>query len=175
VSLKRRELALLCLGGFFVFMLVYYFLVISPALSKQTALERFNAKKSADLISVMEMRDQWKVFQKKRANAEEIFKRRGKDFSLLSYLEQISRETGIEASIQYMKPLTFSASNDGYKPEGIEMGLKGIHIQQLVHFLHKIEHSENLLFIKRFKVRPITDNKIRLLELTLQIQTYSSI
>jgi hypothetical protein len=121
---------------------------------------------------MLQVKSQWETFQASRKEAEGILRQRGEDFTLLTYLERVSREAGIEKKIRYMKPVSLSDKGELYKPECIEMQLEDIDIQRLVEFLYKIEQSKNLLIVDRAKIRPVTKGSERSIELTLQVRTY---
>ena len=172
MRMNRREMALAVLGGVFVMALLYYVFVISPAVARQEALISYVEKKEADLVGVMELRDKWEKFKTSKEKAEKILAQRGEKFTLLSFLEGVSREVGIDSKIQYMKPLTYQGEQGILKPVGIEMKLEGINTEQLVNLLHKIEYSENLLNIKLIKILRADSKEMKLLKVTLQVNTY---
>lgn len=169
---KTRQGALLALAGLVVIGLLYSLLVISPALSRQRTLNEYIERKQADLKSMVELKARWESFQRARAEAEGILRQRGEGFTLLTYLERVCREAGIEKKIQYMKPISFQEKEETYRAEGIEMQVADVDMQRMVDFLFRIEHSGNLLVIERLKARPVSKGKERLLELTLQVKTY---
>lgn len=172
MRVKNREVVLFSLAGLMVIALLYYLIVVNPALSRQKALREYVTKKQAEVTSMLEMKQQWETFQRARSDAERILRQRGEEFTLLTYLERVSRESGIEKKIRYMKPLSFPEKDDPYKPDAIEMQLEDIDVQRLVDFLYKIEHSRKLLAVDRLKVRPFSKGSDRVLELTLQVKTY---
>jgi len=173
MRVKNREIALYSLAGLVVVGLLYTLLVVNPALSRQKVLKGHVARKQSEVTAMLEMKSQWQAFQKARSEAETILRQRGEEFTLLTYLEQVSREAGIEKKIRYMKPLSFPDNKDeSRKPDAIEMQLEDIDVQRLVDFLYKIEHSRKLLAVDRMKVRPVAKGSERMLELTLQVKTY---
>lgn len=172
MRLNRREMAFAAFGGILVVVLLYYLFVISPAVARQNSLIAYIEKKEADLAGMIELRDKWERFKTNRQKAEKVLAQRGKKFTLLSFLEGVSREVGIDNKIQYMKPLTFREEEGALKPVGIEMNLDGINTQQLVRLLHKIEYSEKLLNIKLIKILRINRGKEKLVKVTLQVNTY---
>jgi len=172
MRLNRREMAFAVLGGIFVLALLYYLFVISPAIARQNSLIGYIEKKEADLIGMMQLKDEWERFKTNKQKAEKILAQRGKKFTLLSFLEGVSREVGINNKIQYMKPLTFREEEGNLKPVRIEMKLEGINTRQLVSLLHKIEYSENLLNIKLIKILRADSKEMKLLKVTLQVNTY---
>ncbi|MDD5205714.1 MAG: hypothetical protein PHS17_09845 [Desulfobacterales bacterium] len=172
MRVQGRDMISFSLAGLAVIGILYYLLVVSPALSKKTKLEEYIGRKKADVTSMLQVKNQWETFQAARKEAEGILRRRGEDFTLLTYLERVSRESGIEKKIRYMKPISLSDKEEPYKPECIEMQLEDIDIQRLVEFLYKIEQSKNLLIVDRAKIRLVTKGSERSIELTLQVKTY---
>lgn len=172
MKLNRREMALAVLGGILVIALLYYFFIISPAVARQEVLIDYVEKKESDLVGMMELKNKWERFKSNRQKAEKILAQRGDRFTLLSFLEGVSREAGIDDKIQYMKPLTYHGEEGALKHVGIEMKLDGIDTEQLVSLLHKIEYSEKLLNVKLIKILRVDRKQEKLLKVTLQVNTY---
>lgn len=172
MRVQNREMILFSLAGLVVIGFLYYFLVVGPALSRQAVLKEYIEKKKADVVSMLEMKNRWETFQAARKEAEGILRQRGGEFTLLTYLERVSRESGIEKKIRYMKPVPLAEKQDLYKPECIEMQLEEIDMQRLLDFFYKIEHSKKLLIVDRAKIRPVSKGNERSIELTLQVRTY---
>jgi len=175
MRINRREKALLLVGGLMVFALMYYLFVVSPTLARQKTLERYIVKKESDLAEMMERKIKWDRFKRDKVEAEKTLARRGKKFTLLSFLEAISREVGIHNMIQYMKPISSAEESGALKGVGMEIKLEGININHLVNFLYKIEYSGKLLNIKRIKIQRLSKRKAQTLRVTLQINTYTTI
>jgi len=172
MKLDRKQMTYVFFGGLILVALLFYFIVISPALSKQEALAKNIAKRKQDLVRISEIKAKWQNFQKDRSDVQEAIKGRG-GFTLLSYLEAVTREIGIDQRIQYIKPVTFPEGEGKLKPEGIEISLDGINMEQLVSFLYKIEYSGKLLHVKRIKILRASKEKTSLLKVTLQVNTYN--
>ncbi|MFZ7113114.1 MAG: type II secretion system protein GspM [Desulfatiglandales bacterium] len=173
MKVKRREMLLLVASGIIVLVLVYHLLVISPALSRQEALVRHIANKEADLKKIRSLSNEWERFQRSRTEAEKMLKQRGERFTLLSYLEGISRQLGINSKIHYMKPLTFQDELKGsIRPEGIEIKLDGVATRELIPFLQRIEHAGKLLNIRRIRIQRTSKEGEDYLSVTLQVHTY---
>ena len=172
MKFRKHHLIISSIAGFLILSSLYYLILLSPAFSGRKYLEERVSKSKAELKRMRTLKTEWEVFQQNRDEAEKMLKKRGKSFTLLTYLEKVCRLSGIESKIQYMKPLDFVAKADGLKPVGIEMRLEDLHIGQLVTFLYRVEHGGNLLSIPRIKIRPTGQEGARALELTLQINTY---
>ncbi|MCF8063134.1 MAG: hypothetical protein K9M82_11500 [Deltaproteobacteria bacterium] len=167
-----RHLTAVFAGGFLLLALLYWAVVLRPAAVERRTLEARVVDMTEDLERMRLLQDQWERFQEMRSEAERMLQRRGDGFTLLSYLEGVSRQIDISDKIQYMKPLEFSEPVEGLQPTGIEMRLERLDIQELVQFLYRVEHSENLLNVVRMKIRPSSGKTERTLELTLQVNTY---
>ena len=174
MKLDRKQMTYVFIGGFVLAALLFYGIVISPALSRQELLAKNIAKRKQDLVKISEIKAKWQSFQRDRADVQEAIKGRG-GFTLLSYLEAVTREIGIDQRIQYIKPVTFAEGEGKLKPEGIEMSLDGVNMEQLVNFLYRIEHSGKLLHVKRIKILRASKEKTSLLKVTLQVNTYNPV
>ena len=172
MKLDRKQMTYVFFGGLVLVALLFYLAVISPALSKQELLAKNIAKRKQDLVRISEIKGKWQRFQRDRADVQEAIKRRG-SFTLLSYLEAVTREIGIDQRIQYIKPVTFPEGEGKLRPEGIEISLDGINMEQLVNFLYRIEYSGKLLHAKRIKILRTSKEKASLLKVTLQVNTYN--
>ena len=173
MKLDRKQMTYVFFGGLFLVSLLFYFVVISPGLSKQKTLERSIAKRKADLVRIMELNSTWESFKKDRSEVEAALRSRGDRFSLLSFLEGVTREVGIDKNIQYIKPVAFPPGEGAFRPEGIELSLENMGIEQLVNFLYKVEHTGNLLYVKRIKILKIARGTSSTLKVTFQVNTYT--
>jgi hypothetical protein len=174
MKLDRKQMTYVFFGGLFLVALLFYLIVISPALSKQALLAKNIAKRKQDLVRISEIKGKWQSFQRDRSEVQEAIKGRG-GFTLLSYLEAVTREIGIDQRIQYIKPVTFPEGEGKLRPEGIEISLDGVNMEQLVTFLYRIESSGKLLHVKRIKILRASKEKTSLLKVTLQVNTYNPV
>ena len=175
MKLDRTQMTYLFFGGLFFVALLFYFVAISPGLSKQEQLEKSISKRKADLVKITELKRRWENFKRDQGEVEQALRSRGDRFTLLSFLEGITREVGIDKNIQYIKPVTFPPSEVAgtFKPEGIEMSLDNVGMEQLVNFLYKVELSGDLLFVKRIKILKTSRGSTSTLKVTLQVNTYT--
>lgn len=174
MKLDRKQMTYVFFGGLFLAVLLFYLIVISPALSREELLSKNIAKRKQDLVRISEIKGKWQNFQKDRSDVQEAIKGRG-GFTLLSYLEAVTREIGIDQRIQYIKPVTFPEGEGKLRPEGIEISLDGVNMEQLVNFLYRIEYSGKLLHVKRIKILRASKEKTSLLKVTLQVNTYNPV
>ena len=166
----RRKIAFFLFGGILIFALFYYLFIFSPVMAKQKPLEKNITKKEADLLKMVELNLKWDRFKYNKVEAEKTLARRGMKFTLLSFLEGVSRKTGIHDKIQYMKPISTPEESGSIKQAGMEIKLEDMDIGQLVSFLYEIEYSGKLLTIKRIKIQ----RKAQSLRVILQVHTYTT-
>lgn len=171
MKLTRNHILVISAAGLLVMGFLYYWLVISPAITERQRLANRIEKRRSDLVQMTALSIDWQNFQRKRDQAEARLKQKGDRFTLLSFLEALSRSVGVEKKIQYMKPLSL-AEEGKIRPEGIEMVLEKIDMRELVNFLYRIEYSKRLLTIKRIKIQKSSRGKDPSLKVTLQIYAY---
>ncbi|MFC1867806.1 hypothetical protein ACFL0H_06710 [Thermodesulfobacteriota bacterium] len=173
MKIFRRKASIIILAGVLAICLLYYLIIVSPALSRNRFLTTYIRKMETDYMNMKELKKEWDSFQDTRADAEAILRKRGNNFTLLSFLEGVAREQGIDHNIKYIKPVSFSDENGPVRLEGIEMKFDDIQIGQLTNFLVKIEYAGKLMNIKRIKIMRVSTGNIRSLEVILQVNTYS--
>jgi Tfp pilus assembly protein PilO len=173
VRLSRRQAHLGALAGLILFSALYYWIVISPALSRQRSLSNHIRKKEADLVAVTALKRDWESFQEVRAKAQKTLERKGKGFSLLSFMEDTFKATGMETKIQYMKPMSLPGNDEAPKPQALEIGLDGVNTRELITFLQRVESSGKAVHFKRTKIQRSSRSKESSLKVTLQIYTYT--
>jgi hypothetical protein len=154
--------------------MLYYFFVVSPNLAKEDFLRRAIRNKEADQKEMEALQGAWERMKREHAAGEAALQVRGDKFTLLSFLEGISREVGIANKIQYVKPLTFPEEPGSLKKEGMEVKLEDMDIHELVEYLYKIEYSGKLLKIQRIKVQRVSGkDDTSSLRVTIQVHTFS--
>ena len=136
-------------------------------------LKKVLTKREADLEKMRQLAANWEQFRKNREEAQKILARRGSGFTLLSFLEGISREVGIDSKIQYIKPVSYPETEGPLKLSGMEMKLDDINMRQLMNFLYGIEFSQRLIKVKRIRIQKASGGEDENLKVTLQVDTYS--
>ncbi|MEW6664873.1 MAG: type II secretion system protein GspM [Thermodesulfobacteriota bacterium] len=177
MRLRTREKALMALGGSLLFLVLYYLVLLSPAMTRSKALEGRIVRSEKDLKEMEALQRRWTGLQALRAEASKKLVMGEKSFSLLTFLEDVCREAGIGPRIQYLKP-SFSQEAEGSKAsEGIEISLDGINTAELVRLLHRIEHSGQMLQWGRVRIQGGTKGQGgqgETLKVILQVSTYKN-
>jgi len=173
IKLAKREKYVVviasCIIGLFLFInfIVLPFFKAKDRTSKGIATKEAEYKEIAELVSV------YQEYKKDADRIERMLTKRGKGFTLGTYLDDAAGKTGVKDLIKHMQPSKSSSAEAGaiFEEYSIEMKLEGINTDQLVSYLYRIENPEDLIFIKRIS---ITDNKKQegYLDAIIQVQTY---
>ncbi|MGD8386822.1 MAG: hypothetical protein PVG49_06755 [Desulfobacteraceae bacterium] len=170
----RQRTGILLAVGLLALAAVYYLLLVSPAFSEHKRLAHILTKEKSGLAVMKDLQTEWLAFVATREQAEKLLAKRGDDFSLLSFMEGLTRKVGVGDRIAYMKPLSYSSEEQGQQTlVGIEIQLDGLRMKDLVRLLHATEYSGKLLRIHRIKIKANAQEKHRDLKVTLQVQTYT--
>ena len=73
-------------------------------------------------------------------------------FRILSHLEHLSQEAGLEKSVTAMKPTTLPASG-GYQTTNVQVRFESVPLAKLLDFLARLEKSESLVGVRSLTVR----------------------
>ncbi len=174
MSAKRQQVSMVTIGGMVILSILYYLLIFSPSLTRErTLLERMK-KKESDVVQMLRLKTERQQLIGRHRKAVDLLKRRGKNFTLLSFLEALSREVGISGRIQYMKPVSFPETTSPMGQNGVELRLDGISMDELVRYLYHVEYSKKFLAVPRMKVQRMKGKGGEiLLRVTMQVTTYT--
>jgi len=172
IRLEKREklfvVTAVCLIA--IFLLINFLIV--PFFKEKARLSKGIALKELELKELAALGAEYMKYRKGADEMERILAKRGKGFTLMSYLDKASGEANVKGQIKYMNPSRSSSKNIGpYEESGVEIKLEGINTDQLVAYLYMIEAPADLIFIRRISV---TDNKKQegYLDSIIQVMTY---
>lgn len=167
---------MLTIGGIIFLSVLYYLVVFSPGVKRERMVRERVRKKESDIRAMMQLKREWETLRASKIRANELLKRRGKQFALLSFLEGLSRKVGINDRIQYMKPVLFQeSSSSSLRQVGVEMRLDGLSMKDLVQYLYRIEYSDAFLAVPRIKIQRVEEKGTAAsLRVTMQVRTYIS-
>ncbi len=164
MKLARRERLFLISGGVFIGIFILITGVIMPLVKSRATLEESLRQKDAHLGQVYTLAEKIRSLQKV---AQRDVQNKYKDLTLFGFFEQLALELGIKEHIEHMKPL--EASRDSIH-ESIEVKIKGIGLNDLVHLLYRIDSSPYPVKIRRLNLRRISTDKS--LDITFQVALY---
>lgn len=170
-GLNRRERFAVYGAGVALVVFLILQLIIFPVFHQRTRLRSEIISKQADLQKMHELKAEFDMLTQNNRVADSEFKKRAKNFTLFSFLDNLAGKSGIKQNIDYMKPSTSNLKNSPYVLSIVEMKLQSITMEQMVTFLHGIEMSGEQLWVKRMSLSR-DDKKEGLLNSIIQVETY---
>jgi general secretion pathway protein M len=166
---KREKISVAAAVAALVIFLVLQVLVF-PLLEKNDQLSRLLATRQKEREQIQLLQAEYLKTTEKTQQAQRRLKRRRQGFTLFSFLETLARETGVKSHIAYMRPTTTSQKDSPYRLSMVEMKLQDITMAQLLAYLHGIETSRDMIFIKRLSISK-GEQKADLINTVFQVET----
>jgi general secretion pathway protein M len=172
-GLNRRER--LAIYGAVIAIVVFIVLqfIVFPVLNSRTALRREIDDKRLNLNEIYQLKAEYDALTRTNQMADAQLKRRDRNFTLFSFLDNLAGKSGIKQNIVYMKPSTSNLKNSPYTLSIVEIKLQSLTMEQTLTFLHGIEMSGNQVWVKRMSLTR-DEKKEGLLNSTIQVETYQS-
>jgi general secretion pathway protein M len=169
---KREKLSVLGASILVACFLLFQF-VISPLLEKKELLDRQLEVKTKIFADMVHLASEYDAILGNNKNLEKIYSKRDKNFTLFAFLEKLAGSAGIKDSIAYMKPSTTADKYSDMEFSLVEMKLKEIKLSQLISYLHMVETSKNVVFVKRLGITRDDKNK-NSISAVLHVETVKS-
>lgn len=170
MKLAGREKAIITVAGVAIVLVLFFQFGLSPALERLKTLDRLVAQKEREVQEMKALREAYLTQQAVMEEVNHSLSRRGKDFAIFSFLEDLAIKSGVKSNIMYMKP-ALSTTGELYRESSVEMKLEGIALQQLIQYLYQIEHAPQLLRVRRLLIKPRFANPDTL-DITFQVSTF---
>jgi general secretion pathway protein M len=167
---KREQIAVSVAAVVVLIFLVAQF-IVAPYKEKQERLARSLQTKTEALREMKALKAQYEALTEKARMSKVRFDRREQGFTLFSFLDRLASETGVKDHITYMKPSKVDDEDTPYRISLVEMKLQDITMKQLTPYLHKVETSKNVVFIRRMSITR-TGRDEALIDAVLQVETY---
>ena len=149
---SRREKISVSVAACVLFVFILVELIINPIIDKRETMQRSIKIKEASLKRMVELKAEYDVIKQKASINERQMGRRENGFTLFSFLEKLAGEAGVKDNIDYMKPTSSTIPGSTLKRTMVEVKLNGITMEQLTKYLHGIETSRNIVFVKRLSI-----------------------
>lgn len=166
---KREKYAIYALSGAILLFILIQFIVF-PSIDKRKRLKRALQVKEDDLLEMIALKSDYNAIEKRMNLAKVRFENREKGFTLFSFLDSLTGKARIKEYVTYMKPSTTVQKNNSYKISQVEMKLKGLTLKQLTNYLHMIETSKNIVYIKKLSISK-TGEQESFIDVVLQVET----
>ncbi|RJQ68479.1 MAG: hypothetical protein C4519_23065 [Desulfobacteraceae bacterium] len=171
VNLQSREKLIIGVAGVVLGLFIIAYLIIFPILDRRAGLRRQIVTQTQALEQMHLLKTEYETLTRHVQQSEARLKTRSKGFTLFSFLDTLAGQSGIKQNIAYMKPSTTNLKNSPYSLSMVELKINVLNMEQLVSFLHGIETSPNLIWIKRISIAK-GEKETDLLNAVLQVETY---
>lgn len=165
---RREKNALGVLAALLVAILLYEG-ICAPLLRWRQRQRAIIAVKTAQLQQLSTSLDEFRSIEKRLLLLQNMIDTRRRDFTLFSFLNQISETLDLGKHIVLMKP-THPETIGPYRLARIEMKWKDVGLDTLVQWLGQVEESGNLVHVQKLALQPSTENPA-LLDVGIQVQT----
>jgi Tfp pilus assembly protein PilO len=171
LNITQRERRVLAVASVILLLIIVY-LGVDAAVQQYQELGRRIEIKKQDLVKISHLRDQYVETHRQVQEIRSRLEKKQKDFSLLSFIEDLANREGIREKIGSVKPKKIPL-NDDYDESSVEIQMDNITLPKFVDFSYKVEHSGHLLKVKRLRIKTRYDDR-NLLNVTLQVSTYEN-
>ncbi len=170
--LNKRERYAIFAAAAFVLLFVVVEFIVAPIMDRQQRLETAIRQKQATLTDMQRMKLEYEALKNENERFKRNFSDRPEGFTLFSFLDALAGEAGVKDNIAYMKPSKSRPKNSPYNLSMVELKLQEINIKQLTPYLHMIETSKNMVFIRRISITKT--GKEGMIDAILQVETFEA-
>jgi general secretion pathway protein M len=149
---SKREQVGLAAAGVTLLLFLFFQVVISPVIHKKSRMEGEIVAQKKALMEMVALKNDFDQLKRSSELSERHFLQRDKKFTLFSFLDQLAGQSGVKENISYMKPTSSKKQETGLKKSIVEIKLNDITLNQLTSYLHGIETSKNMVFVKRLSI-----------------------
>ncbi len=132
-------------------MLVWLF-VVNGVLKRFDSLDRDIVSRKNTLSQIKSLEQDYASGKGEPSGFEAVFSQRQKDYTPLSFLEQLADESGARYEITYREPRGVSAGEE-FLEASVRVELRGVGVEKLMEYIYAVESSEEFLRIKNLNIR----------------------
>jgi len=170
---SRREQAGLAAAIAVIFLFILIKIIFTPVVNKKYRLKENLSAKETQLKEMIALKTEYDALKRNSELSERSFLKRDSGFTLFSFLDNLAGRAGVKENINYMKPTTTKKPGSERKKTTVEMKLQGITLNQLTIYLHGIETSKNMIFVKRLSISK-KGKQEGFITVVLQAETFES-
>ncbi len=169
MSKRERNMVTVAVIAIAIFMIIQFGVI--PLKGKRERMARALDSKTDTLTQMIQLKAQYETLTGNARQARIQFDEREPGFTLFSFLDRLAGQAGIKDHISYMKPSRSEDKESPYRLSLVEMKLQDIDLKQLTPYLHMVETSKNVVYIRRMS---ITKNRKDegVVDAILQVETY---
>ncbi len=157
---------------FFVLITTIFFIIAQlffwPAVANMKKSAAAIPKRQEDLRQLLSLRDEFYTLEDKMDKINLAIQRRGSNFELLTFLEELAKRCNIENKIVSMRPLNFPS---GIPDEmTVEIDIDGLTTEEMTKYFFEIENSGKLIYLRKTTIHS-NFGREKFLNVTLQVTT----
>ncbi len=171
MNLQRREKIIVAVAGVLLVVLLLLQLVVFPIIDRRDTLSKRIVQKRQELAEIKQLAGEYQALTSGTLSNEALLKNRPKSFTLFSFLDALAGKSGIKQNIIYMKPSSTNLKNSPYSLSMVEMKINNLTMEQLVNFLHGVETSQEMIWVKRVSLAK-GEKEGQLIDAVLQVETF---
>ena len=156
-NLSNREKILIYGAVLAVVLFLIYQLLFAPLLSSRSEYNLESARLEKSLYELKSLSEKY-VAEKATYDRLKKMLDSKKGLSVLTYLENISKNVGITENIEYIKPKG-SETSEGITAARVEIKIDALPAQSLLVFLHEIEEKRVGLIVTYLRMKPFFKEK----------------
>jgi hypothetical protein len=154
-------------AGILIFLFIVFF-VFFPISQRIQILKESVAVNEARLEELASLSERYRELKKFNSEIDRKLSKKGANFELLSFLEEVAKRIGISEKISSMKP------NESEPNEfSVSVVLKDLSTEELTDYLYQVIHSDKALAVKKMHLK-ILERGQKALEASLVISTLKS-
>ena len=171
INLQRREKIIVGVAGALLVILLLLEVIIFPIVDRRAMLSKRIVQKTQALAEIKQLAQEYQSLTSGTANNEAQLRNRAKSFTLFSFLDALAGKSGIKQNIIYMKPSSSNLKGSPYSLSMVEMKINNLTMEQLVNFLHGVETSQDMIWVKRVSLAK-GEKEGQLIDAVLQVETF---
>jgi len=164
-----RERQMLAAMAIAIGLWTLYWMVSGVLLGPLAASRAQVAARESALREMLILKSDYQRIQTQVGTLERSIKA-GPQGNVLSRLETMANQAQIKDKITSMDPKS-APPNDLYKENVIEIRLSNVNLKQLVDYLYRIENSNQLLKIKRLRIK-VRSDKAQFLDVNFRVSSF---
>lgn len=148
LSQREQYIVVASVSAIFV---IFLFLIYIGVASAVGSVEKSIAKSHKNVEQIEKMATEVKSIRSQVENIEATMRRTQVGFQLATELERIAKRFNI--SIETLKDRS-GQPNDLYNEKQSTVTISGVDLRTLIHFLHSVENSKQLMRITSLQIKP---------------------
>jgi general secretion pathway protein M len=171
LNLQRREKIIVGVAGALLVVLLLLELIVFPIVDRRAMLSKRIVQRTQTLAEIKQLASEYQGLTSGTLSNEARLKSRAKSFTLFSFLDTLAGKSGIKQNIIYMKPSSTNLKGSPYSLSIVELKINNLTMEQLVNFLHGVETSQDMIWVKRISLAK-GEKEGQLIDAVLQVETF---